>query len=62
VAVDGLVVRPVVTVAAERRTASSSCHGAKLNLGEAPGTFACRQCGAPCDRVMSGPEEVTLHG
>ena len=59
---DSLSVEPVFEVVAEVRRASSACCGAKLSLGDGPGMFACRGCGQPCERVMSGPEEVTLHG
>jgi hypothetical protein len=59
---DSLIVRPVVTVTAAKRTASSSCCGAKLDPGETPRTFTCRDCGKPCERILSDPEEVTLHG
>jgi len=64
------MVRPVITATLAQQKASSSCHGAKLNLarvlepGEVPGDgdWLCRECGQPCERVMSDPEEVTLHG
>jgi hypothetical protein len=59
---DALTVRPAFTVTGEIRRASSGCCGAKLNPGAEPGTFTCRACGAPCERVMSGPEEVTARG
>ena len=59
---DALTITPVVTVTAEKRTASSDCHGAKLSPGLLPGAFLCRDCGQPCERVLSGPEEVTFHG
>lgn len=60
---DGLVVQPKVEVTLAKRTASSSCCAAKLDVGPGgPGTFACRGCGQPCERVLSDPEEVTLHG
>jgi Zn finger protein HypA/HybF involved in hydrogenase expression len=59
---DSLTVRLVVTVTMAKRTASSACCGAKLNPGAEPGTFTCRACGQPCERVLSGPEEVTAHG
>lgn len=59
---DGLTVRPVITAVLEKRSASSGCHGAKLNLGSVPGSFTCQECGQPCERVMSAPEEVTAHG
>ena len=59
---EGLTVQPKITVTAEFRRAASSCCGAKLDLGAARGTFTCRGCGQPCDRVLSGPQEVTFHG
>lgn len=59
---DELVVRPVITATLEQRKASSACHGAKLDLGAEPGTFACRECGQPCERRMGDPVEVTAHG
>jgi hypothetical protein len=59
---DGLEVRPAIEGTGEIRRASSSCCGAKLNPGQEPETFTCRACGQTCDRVMSAPEEVTLHG
>jgi len=59
---DGLAVVPVIKATGEHRKASSSCHGALLNPGAEPGTFTCRECGEPCERVLSDPEEVTFHG
>lgn len=59
---DNLVVQPEFRVTAEVRRASSACCAAKLNPGTGPGTFTCRACGEPCERVMSGPEEVILRG
>lgn len=59
---DGLAVRPVLTAVLAHRTASSACCGAKLNPGPALGTFACRSCGQPCERVMSAPQEITVTG
>ena len=59
---DSLAVRPEFTVTLAKRTASSACCGAKLNPGAEPGTFTCRACGHPCERVLSGPEEVTARG
>ena len=59
---EGLAVQPRIEGTAAVRKASSSCCDAKLSPGEEPETFTCRSCGHPCDRVMSGPEEVTLHG
>lgn len=57
-----LVVRPEVTVTAALRKASSSCHGAQLNPGGQPGTYLCRACGQPCERVLADPVEVTASG
>ena len=59
---DSLTVTPVITVTAAKRTASSGCHAAKLNPGQEPETFTCRECGQPCERVLSAPEEATFHG
>ncbi len=59
---DVLTITPVVSVTAAKRTASSGCHGAKLDPGPEPGAFTCRDCGMPCERVLSAPEEVTFHG
>lgn len=59
---EGLAVIPVITGTAEIRRASSNCHGAKLDSGAVPGSFTCRECGNPCDPVLSAPEEVTLRG
>lgn len=56
-----LAVQPVITAVLAKRTASSSCHGARLNLGADPGTFTCRDCGQPCERLLSEPQEVTAH-
>jgi hypothetical protein len=58
---DGLVVAPTITATLAHRTASSDCHGAKLNPGPEPGMFTCRSCGQPCDRILSDPQEVTAH-
>jgi hypothetical protein len=57
-----LEIRPEFRVTLAKRTASSDCHGAKLDRGTEPGTFTCRECGQPCERVLSDPEEVTAHG
>lgn len=57
-----LNIQPVITATLEHRKASSGCCGAKLNPGAEPGSFLCRECGQPCDRVMSDPVEVTAHG
>jgi hypothetical protein len=57
-----LDVQPVFRVTLAKRTASSSCCGAKLLQGSGVGKFSCRQCGGPCDRVLSDPEEVTAGG
>jgi hypothetical protein len=51
-----------MTVKLAKRTASSNCHGAKLVPGAEPGSFICRQCGQPCERVLSDPVEVTAGG
>ena len=59
---EALTIRPEFHITAELRRASSACHGAKLNPGTEPETFTCRACGQPCERVMSGPEEVEFHG
>jgi len=59
---DGLVVKPEFRVEGQVRRASSACCGAKLNPGGEPGTFTCRDCGQPCERVLSDPEEVILRG
>lgn len=59
---DDLAVQPRLEGTAEFRRASSSCCGEKLNPGGEPGTFTCRGCGQPCDRVMGDPQEVSLHG
>ena len=56
-----LAVEPEFRVTLAKRTASSSCCGAKLNPGAQPEAFTCRACGAPCERVLSDPEEVTAH-
>jgi hypothetical protein len=55
-----LHVSPWFEVKLAKRTASSSCCSAKLNAA-APG-FTCRECGQPCERVLSAPEEVTARG
>lgn len=62
---DSLAVEPVFEAIGEVCRASSSCCGAKLNLGGEPGAtqfWLCRDCGEACDRVMSAPEEVTARG
>lgn len=66
---DSLAVVPVVRATAAVRRASSSCCGAGLSIRpdatgtpDGPAYFACRACGQPCDRVLSDPEEVELHG
>lgn len=57
-----LVIRPVLTAVLAHRKASSSCCGAKLNPGSEAGTYSCRECSQPCERVLSEPREVTAHG
>lgn len=59
---EGLVVQPRFEAVLAHRKASSGCCGAKLNPGLEPETFTCRDCGRPCERVMSEPVEVTAHG
>jgi hypothetical protein len=59
---DALTITPVLTVTAAKRTASSDCHGAKLSPGLAPGSFTCRECGRPTERVLGDPEEVQFRG
>ena len=59
---DSLIIRPRFRAEGLVRRASSGCCGAKLSPGGTPGTFTCRGCGQPCERVLSAPEEVTLHG
>jgi hypothetical protein len=60
---DGLDVVPELRAVAQVRRASSGCCAAKLNIGAAgQGTWECRACGKPCDRIMSETEEVELHG
>jgi len=55
-------VTPTVTAVLEHRKAQSGCCAAKLNPGAEPGTFTCRECGQPCDRVLGDPVTVTAHG
>jgi hypothetical protein len=59
---DSLAVKPEFRATARIKRASSSCCAAKLNPGPERRTFTCRNCGQPCDRVMSEPEEVILRG
>lgn len=59
---EGLSVIPVISGTAALRRASSGCHGALLDPGAEPRTFTCRECGMPCERVLSDPEEVSFHG
>lgn len=59
---DSLIIVPEFKATGQVRRASSNCCAAKLNPGRESGTYTCRACGKPCERVMSGPEEVTLHG
>jgi hypothetical protein len=60
--VTGIQVTPRVTAVFEHRKASSGCCGSLLAPAAAPGAFTCRGCGQPCDRVLSEPTEVTVHG
>jgi hypothetical protein len=61
-----LDVKPVFRVTLAKRTASSSCCGAKLRDARGPGEaaplYVCVACGNACDRVLSDPEEVTAGG
>lgn len=59
---DALEIRPVLTATLAHRAAASACCGAKLGPGPEAGTFACRGCGQPCERVLSEPREVTARG
>jgi hypothetical protein len=61
---DALVVRPEFRAVLAHRVASSDCCGAKLDAVAADfgPAFTCRGCGEPCERVLSEPEEVTVHG
>ncbi len=59
---DGLIIQPQFRAEGRVRRASSDCCGAKLSPGPEPRTFTCRACGQPCERVLSEPGEVTLHG
>ena len=59
---DGLALPVEVTAVLAKRTAASSCCGAKLRPAGVPRAFECVSCGQPCDRVLSDPEEVTAHG
>lgn len=58
----GLNITPRIEATAQIRRASSACCGARLDPGAEPGTFTCQQCGQPCERVLSAPEEVTFRG
>lgn len=66
---DGITIRPVIRADGEVRRATSACHGAKLDVlqdvipgAEMPAamTWLCRECGEPCERVMSEPEKVVF--
>lgn len=59
---DALSVTPAITGTAALRRASSACHGALLAPGTEPQTFTCRECGSPCERVLSDPETIELKG
>jgi hypothetical protein len=59
---DGLAVMPEVAGTLAHRKASSACHGAPLNPGPVPGSFSCRECGSPTERVLGDPKEVAFHG
>lgn len=59
---DTLIVPVEFTVTGEVRRASSDCCGAMLRPDRVPYTYACRDCGSPCERVLGDPEVVTLHG
>jgi hypothetical protein len=61
---ESLAVQPEFHATGQVRRASSACCAAKLSPGGKPGTYTCRACGQPCERVLSDPEpeEVTLHG
>ena len=63
---DSLDVKVSIRGTGQLRRASSGCHGALLDTGpghtpEKP-AWLCRECGQPCDRIMSEPEEVELRG
>jgi hypothetical protein len=57
-----LTVQPEITATLEHRKASSSCHGALLDPGLQPGTYACQECGQPCERRLGEPVTVTASG
>jgi hypothetical protein len=68
-----LTIQPVIRGEGEIRRASSSCHGARLDiagrsrddaipLDENAVTWLCRECGQECERVLSEPEKVTFNG
>jgi hypothetical protein len=59
---DGLAVMPVITGTLAQRKAASACCGALLNPGPVPGSFTCRECGNPTERVLGDPEEVHFRG
>lgn len=54
-----LDIQPAMKGTAEHRKASSACCGAMLALGS---PWSCTACGQPCERVLSGPEVIELHG
>ena len=56
-----LDVEPQFRATAAVCRASSDCCGAKLDAPPGGG-WQCRACGQPCGRVLSGPEEVEIHG
>ena len=59
---DGLAVMPEISGTVAHRKASSACHGAPLNPGQEPGSYTCRECGEPTERVLGDPKEVAFHG
>jgi predicted RNA-binding Zn-ribbon protein involved in translation (DUF1610 family) len=59
---DNLIIESRIQAVLAKRTASSSCCGAKLSPGAKPQAFTCGTCGNPCERVLSGPEKVVFNG
>jgi hypothetical protein len=57
-----LEVRPEITAVFAHRKASSDCCGAGLGLPDSGRYYVCKDCGQPCNRVLSDPTEVTAHG